>query len=382
MYEQLCVDISGISFAKKVMKRTLIAGLGGGLDVVNASLLYFLLENFLPNQLQLLLGSVRPLCCEAFCQSSTSDETFVWQHKPSSIVIQPTPSLSNFKFQSNLFAQSHSPSRYAETQLSSLLHLPIYYFSRQERLLQDQQHIPEKVRKQQLGQAFDSLHLDLPIFVDGGGDSLVVKPQDANQGSETTNPFEGGDAFLMDCIFNFSRQDAIQAVISVGLDVNPQEFQNNLDLLQQESIDGYFGKVNMRTLEIHLQSQTKHPMGQMLIEHILKPIQKQMKEQHGKDLLDQFLQKYFALCESILVLTPQDLQNQDSNKKYLSHTATVTYHALKGNFGIRRSFVPWEPILNKDTNERGVDVKEEHCWMYFVSVNAVESLKYKFQSTK
>lgn len=40
----------------------------------------------------------------------------------------------------------------------------------------------------------------------------------------------------------------------------------------------------------------------------------------------------------------------DEPNKAKSHTAVVTYHAMKGNFGIKRTYVPWEPV-------EGVEVK-------------------------
>ncbi len=46
----------------------------------------------------------------------------------------------------------------------------------------------------------------------------------------------------------------------------------------------------------------------------------------------------------------------------------MTYHALKGDFGNQRTYVPWEP-------EGGVDVKPEHCWMYFFDASKIHELK-------
>lgn len=56
----------------------------------------------------------------------------------------------------------------------------------------------------------------------------------------------------------------------------------------------------------------------------------------------------------------------------VSHTGTVTYYAIKGDFGIHRTFVPWEPVVN---GVKGVDVKPSHSWMYFFDARAVEHLK-------
>ncbi len=74
------------------------------------------------------------------------------------------------------------------------------------------------------------------------------------------------------------------------------------------------------------------------------------------------LEPYFDLAKEILVLTDEDFMYRDH--KFLSHTAVVTYHALKGNFGHQRTFVLWEP--NEGPNrKKGVIVKPEYCWMYF-----------------
>lgn len=63
---------------------------------------------------------------------------------------------------------------------------------------------------------------------------------------------------------------------------------------------------------------------------------------------------------------------QDKSKMHVSHTGTVTFRALKGDFGIQRTYVPWEP---KENGVKGVLVKPEHCWMYFFDMKAVEQLK-------
>jgi len=72
----------------------------------------------------------------------------------------------------------------------------------------------------------------------------------------------------------------------------------------------------------------------------------------------------------LLAIEEKDLEDSG---KMMSHTAVVAYHALKGQFGARRTFVPWEPTQPDGT--KGVSVLEEHCWMYFVDPKAVEQLK-------
>jgi hypothetical protein len=51
----------------------------------------------------------------------------------------------------------------------------------------------------------------------------------------------------------------------------------------------------------------------------------------------------------------------------------VTYHAINGNFGLQRTFVPWEP--RRMDGSRGVIVDEEHPWLYFFDPSVVEQVK-------
>jgi len=136
----------------------------------------------------------------------------------------------------------------------------------------------------------------------------------------------------------------IHAVISVGLDINEAAFQYNVKRIKEKG--GYYGRVNIVTGE---------------------------KDEFTLNLIsfkDGFLEKYFNLAEAILQLTEKDTQNPE---KMPSHTATVTYHAVKGHYGLQRTFVPWEPVSIDDV--KGVIVKPEHCWMYFFNPTIVEALK-------
>jgi len=82
------------------------------------------------------------------------------------------------------------------------------------------------------------------------------------------------------------------------------------------------------------------------------------------------------VAEEVLVLSEDDNAAQSAGKsnKLPSHTATVTYYSLKGQFGLRRSFVPWEP-KNSVTGVQGVEVLPDHAFMYFFDLRAVERLK-------
>ena len=58
-----------------------------------------------------------------------------------------------------------------------------------------------------------------------------------------------------------------------------------------------------------------------------------------------------------------------------SHTATVTYHALKGEYGMHRTYVPWEP--KNEAGEKGVNVTPEHCWMYAFAVALLLNMAWR-----
>jgi len=88
------------------------------------------------------------------------------------------------------------------------------------------------------------------------------------------------------------------------------------------------------------------------------------------------LKSYFEFAETILILDEKDYKDPS---KTPSHTATVTYHALKGEYGIHRTFVKWEP---KTDGKKGVEVKPSHCWMYFFDAKIVQELKLEITPRK
>ncbi len=288
----------------------LISGLGGGLDCVNASLPYYFLK-----EENTVLGSVRPI---------------------------PQKDLKNIvRFSDNgCWVYSNSVINYArrkpEPQLASLLNKSLAFFSA----------IPEE--SERLSAAFNQVKkerdLETLLFIDGGGDSLILTPDDGIKESENTDPFEGGDAITLQALEKVPC--SYLGVISVGLDISEKAFHTNIERLAQQK--GYLGRMNMAT-------------GQK--EDYALPINLEFNQNA--------LNNYFKLAENILVLTPQDLQDP---KKIKSHTAVVTYHALKGNFGLQRTYVEWEPQIN---DQPGVIVKPEHQWMYFLSPEKIQQLKRK-----
>jgi hypothetical protein len=81
------------------------------------------------------------------------------------------------------------------------------------------------------------------IFVDGGGDSLILQPSDAGETAETSDPFDGGDAQLLEAVQGLP--NIIQAIVAVGLDINPMSFHNNITMLRDRG--AYYGRVHLRT---------------------------------------------------------------------------------------------------------------------------------------
>ncbi|MBI2102779.1 DUF1152 domain-containing protein [Candidatus Woesearchaeota archaeon] len=291
----------------------LVAGLGGGLDAVNASLLFYAAKG---ESKKVILGSSR-----------TADLSRIDRHS----LLGESVTLIN--------GDSHinSRGRYPEPRLAALLNEPILYFAReydQKRDLSRMRTGIETARKQ--------LGIAEMIFVDGGGDSLVLRTGDAIAVSEEQDPFAGGDADVLAGLAGLSQ--TYLGVVAVGLDVDERRFQENIALLAQRG--GYFGRVNLKTGDKE----------DYTLDHILS-------FEKG------YLERYFELAENVLVLSERD---QNDPTKMKSHTAVVTYHAMKGNFGVQRTYVDWEPEVE---GRRGVIVKSEHCWMYFVDAGMIHPLK-------
>eukprot|EP01092_Planopodium_desertum_P000316 TRINITY_DN10448_c0_g1_i2.p1 TRINITY_DN10448_c0_g1~~TRINITY_DN10448_c0_g1_i2.p1 ORF type:complete len:145 (+),score=1.07 TRINITY_DN10448_c0_g1_i2:23-457(+) len=135
--------------------------------------------------------------------------------------------------------------------------------------------------------------------------------------------------------------------IPLRLDVSTERFAANVKMLKERS--GYYGCVNLLTGETKDFTLSNY-----------FPFAKKRK----------FLPQFFKLAEKILVLKPED---EKDPAKTLSHTATVTYHAMKNNLGLQRTFVSWEPTQPDGT--KGVEVTESHQWMYFFNPTSVELLK-------
>jgi hypothetical protein len=88
-----------------------------------------------------------------------------------------------------------------------------------------------------------------------------LKRSDATKESETSSPFDGGDAQLLAALHRSNiKANLYQAIIcncvgllvtkptaAVGLDISVKGFHENLEILKKRG--AYYGRVNMRTGE-------------------------------------------------------------------------------------------------------------------------------------
>ncbi|HLD04727.1 MAG TPA: DUF1152 domain-containing protein [Candidatus Nanoarchaeia archaeon] len=297
------------------MTKVLASGLGGGLDVVNALLIYAALEN---EGNEPVLGSIRPIVPEQVFPRIQFSENGCWVDRDSRI--------------------TGYNGRCVEPKIAAALGKDILLFSRRKESEREVEGLAEAIAD------MEHLFSDM-FFVDGGGDSLILKKEDAIAESEYKDPFQGEDAVSLAALTQFP--NAYLAVISVGLDISEEAFRRNVDLLSERG--AYFGRVNLVSGEKEGRS--------------LEGLERVIQFQSG------FLDRYFTLAEKILVLKEEDIADPSKTK---SHTAVVAYHALKGNFGLQRTFVRWEPTVD---GQKGVLVNPEHQWMYFFKASAVHPLK-------
>ncbi|MFC1697278.1 DUF1152 domain-containing protein [Nanoarchaeota archaeon] len=299
--------------------KLLSCGLGGGMDIINASLIYYAAK---AEGNEAMLGSSRP-CPTQFIEN----KTLIAQ---SGAVINKD---SIFHYSSNT-----GVTRYWEPKISEYLNEDVLYFARR---FQDEVNIIRL--SEAINTAKKQFEIDELLFVDGGGDSLILTPNDISGTSDiTTNPFAGGDSKVLAALSYVDK--AYLGVISVGLDVNLDGFQDNIDRLR--SRNAYFGRVNLRTGE-----------------------KEDYQLDHVVDFSKDYLDNYFNLSSKFLIMKEEDIGNPEMTN---SHTGVVTYHTLNGNFGHKRTYVPWEPVID---GKKGVIVEPDHSWMYFFDATEIHKLK-------
>jgi len=248
----------------------LCCGLGGGLDVVNASILYFLAKKDSDSFDKSLLGSTRP--------ASLDD---IENHKPFAPHGTILSSTSKIK----------SSGRYAECYLSKLLNENIYYFTRTASKGKSK---AKSKRIKALSDAYSAVikseSLTHMFFVDGGGDSLILENDDGISTSEDLDPFKGGDAEALEAIYNVKENIPIfLVIISMGLDIHSEKFFKNIQHIKKKN--GYYGRINLfdfRKEELRIEEE------------------KILQFNNNKAFLDD----YFHLCEDILILKPEHLKKR------------------------------------------------------------------------
>ena len=138
-------------------------------------------------------------------------------------------------------------------------------------------------------------------------------------------------------------------VVAVGLDINLEKFHENVKMME-EKMNAFYGKIDFRTFEKFSPNNSLDSLF------------------HFKS--KQFIHHYIAFATDVLVLTEKDLTDPTKTK---SHTAPTFLYSIKGDFGLKRTFVAWEPIDEK--GQRGVQVLPQHSVAYFFDAPKVQQLK-------
>jgi hypothetical protein len=246
-------------------QKFLFSGLGGGLDIVNAYILRSVANS---ESKESLLGSCRP-------PPRTLLEN-VEKFSESGCLINKT---------SIIPSKNPTTSRYVEPRICEILDEKILFFSRNvETENKEKWNFSAKDLNDSIRIAIEKFQISHVFFVDGGGDALVLESSDTNEGSETIDPFKGGDAQLMQGAEGIP--NIFQISVCVGLDIDLAAFQKNVKLLKE--IGGYFGRVNLFTGE----------KDNYQLDHLLSF--------NSKD----FLNDYFKLADQVLVI------NEDQLKEY------------------------------------------------------------------
>lgn len=342
-----------LSSETKATPRCLVLGSGGGLDVVNASLLYFALES---KGYSCALGAIRSM--------------------PVSSVEKPGSTFGVSGCVVTGASRLLGKGRFAEHLISNILDTPLYYLSTAKSRSDGSSKEEEEEKSSRvvdipgltstMKELVETRGFTDVFFVDGGGDSLIFRTSDA---CSTTEPqddivFSGGDAFVHEATHvlgsSLPHVRLYQAIVAPGLDIGTDAFHSNISLLSARDPPAYFGRINFRSGE---QDQLDLP---------------------GIDLTnatESACQNHKALCRAVLYLGEESTSGDklQSKPKVKSHTASVVYHALHTDFGASttvqkcRTYVRWEP---RDESGPGVMVDQcSHPWMYFTDISVFHSIK-------
>jgi hypothetical protein len=295
----------------------LICGIGGGLDIVNALPLYHAIKS---KGGKAVLGSVRSYPIKFSSSNDFVNHSGAWIYPDSKIKYMEKP-------------------RFAEQEVARDINQEVLYLVNPGKLDgRDFRQSLEKVKKEKgLGNI---------IFVDSGGDSLILRKEDAGgtaSRSSFADPFSGSDSHVLAALSGMS--NVYLGIISSGLDISEDSFEKNLRLLNQRG--AYYGSVNLHTGE-----KNDYQLDEVI--------------RFGGNYLDD----YFRFVEKSIVIGDEHVFEP---RRKVSHTAPVTYHALKGNYGPRETFAIWAPLM--ENGKRGVEVKPRHSWMHFFDASKIHGIK-------
>lgn len=273
----------------------LLCGLGGGLDIVNCLPFKDIYKDY-----NVFFGSIRPLKKQKNIDT-LNEQCYIIDGKN----------------------EINQHGRWAEPLLSRKIKENVFIFSRIDK---NGQYTTNGLAKS-LDDFCRVKNITKIIFVDGGGDSMVLTSEDTIEQSQVKDPFKGGDAFALEAIDKMMFKNNLLFTVSTGLDINYSRFLNNLENLEKENI--YLGKF---------------------------------------DLLDVNLPTYNNIANQILYL------DELNDSKIKSHTGVVLYHALNKNYGVQRTYVNWEGIVD---GKPGVKVLPQHSIVYMFNATYIHYYKLK-----
>ncbi|HLP79404.1 MAG TPA: DUF1152 domain-containing protein [Acidobacteriota bacterium] len=298
--------------------KTLIAGLGGGLDIVNASALYFLAKAAGED---VYLGAIKSKCLDEIVGKT--------KIHPQAALIGPKTRFSR-------------GGRYAEAHVADYLQrnvderAQVFYFAQKDANGVNVAGLHDALMYTKQRYDFDQM-----IFVDCGGDSLTFVKEDAVAHAQTTDPFQGGDAVSLEALAAIT--GTYLAVAAIGLDVDKQRAMDNLRLL--DSKDSYVGALHLQTADVC----TKIPV--------------------KVDITG--IRHYCRLVEEIAALaTPATPNTDTTQKKFSSLTAPVLYHSICGNYGEQYTAANWA-----QARAGTVCVEPDYAIMQIVKADGIHKLK-------
>lgn len=300
----------------------LICGLGGGLDVVNCLPFKFILE--LNEDQNVFLGSIRPLKYKDHFNLNPNNSSLIYKQC----------------YTINENTVMPKTNRWVDPALARLLNNEVYVFSRNA--------ISGKESSEGLAETFDEfcndMEIDRIVFVDGGGDSMILTEEDSIDDIHP-DPFKGGDAFALEAISKMKFEGYISLItVATGLDINYARFKENLKILKNEDI--FLGWTDILKREMS-------------------------KDAEGVAELKTAINKYKEIAEKILYLDESD------PNRVKSHTATVLYHSINEDFGVKRTYVGWEKSVN---GQPGVEVLKHHAFAYEFDAKKIHAYKLKINN--